>query len=69
MRVSLLAGLVGPQQDFLATPADGGAARGQVGLGGEVRDVLGSGVLGRDVLGSGGPAGRAACRLNASLQA
>ncbi|WP_144012250.1 hypothetical protein [Deinococcus sp. LM3] len=49
----------GPQQDFLVAPADGGAARGQVGLGGEVRDVLGS----------GGPAGRAACRLNASLQA
>ncbi|MCD0171420.1 hypothetical protein [Deinococcus sp. 23YEL01] len=57
--MSLLAGLVGPQQDFLAGPADGGAGRGQVGLGGEVRDVLGS----------GSPAGRAACRLNASLQA
>jgi hypothetical protein len=59
MRVSLLAGLVGPQEDFIAPPADGSGARGQVNLGGEVRDVLGS----------GGPAGRAACRLNASLQA
>ncbi|MCD0156950.1 hypothetical protein [Deinococcus sp. 6GRE01] len=67
--MSLLVGVVGPQQDFLALPADGSGTRGQVNLGGEVRDVLGSGVLGSDVLGSGGPAGRAACRLNASLQA